>query len=183
LQNKTGRGPSTDENCLGAVRATCLPDQGWLPYWLLDRISNHNLSHTDCRGCSIPRGTDAAGKNWVRYYPHYFSPSLAKPVKKRSLFPMHFNPAIFSPSQSSDCYHFLAGAPLVLRAQREKEAEKHSVPGLPQEPGCHNLHTSPNAQRVSGLQKALGRPALSASQWACCACVSDTINDDKVVHR
>lgn len=49
--------------------------------------------------------------------------------------------------------------------------------------GCHNLHTLPNAQHMSRLQKALGRLALSASQWACCERVSNTLNDDKVVHQ
>lgn len=49
--------------------------------------------------------------------------------------------------------------------------------------GCHNLHTSPNALHVSRLQKALGRRALSASQWACWERVSDILNDDKVVHQ
>ena len=47
----------------------------------------------------------------------------------------------------------------------------------------HNLHTSPNALHVSRLQKALGRRALSASQWACWERVSDILNDDKEVHQ
>lgn len=54
---------------------------------------------------------------------------------------------------------------------------------LPEDSGCHNLHTLPNAQHMSRLQKALGRRALSASQWACCQHVSNTFNNDKVVHQ
>lgn len=69
------------------------------------------------------------------------------------------------------------------RTQGGEEAEERSGQACAEHLGWHNLHTLPNAQHMSLLQKALGKRVVSASQWACCVRVSDTLNDDKVVHQ